>query len=115
MQGFESVEEPGGGTWEIQNAGGAGDYSNTTWGTPPNGGWGDVTFGSLDNSTPTTSYSAHSSSNLQCSGCTWVFGGNGTTFNLGLSSSDFTIEAVQGGGDVAESILVWTAGSTCLR
>ena len=115
MQGFESVEEPGGGTWEIQGSGGPGDYSNTAWGTPPVGGWGDVTFGSLDDSTPTTSYSAQSSSNLQCSGCTWVFGGNETTFNLGASSSDFTIEAVQGGGDTAESILVWTAGSICLR
>jgi len=115
MEGFESTEAPGGGTWELEAAGGAGDFSGIAWGTTWSSGWGDMTFGSLDNATPTTSYAQFNPTRQQCDGCTWVFGGNGQLFSLGLASTSFSVEGIQGGGDVGESVLIWTAGSICWR
>ncbi len=115
LEGFESVEGPASGTWEIDDQSGPGNRVDDPWGSLPSTGWGDVTFGSLDNNTPTASYADESTTTRQCSECTWTFDGNGTIYDVGTSTTDFTIAAIQAGSDVGEDILVWTSGYIWVR
>lgn len=89
--------------------------SSPTYQTSTNGycGCGDVAFGSLNNSTPTTSfYNEGQTSGLVTE--TASFGANNEIFDLSINSNDFTIRPLDSGTQ-NENIYPWYSGYIFVR
>lgn len=122
FDGFTSVETTSPtGTWDMGPVGSGSSAVALGWGGTNSSGWGDVGFGSADNSAPTVSYWSANSASQSTNGQTFTFNANidaGTRlprYDTGRSSTVLRIGATQTGGDDGEAILVWTAGHIFVR
>ena len=102
LEGFQYEDGPSSGSWDV----GTEDLTQHGWSATTDGSVGDIAFGSRDLPRPTVSYtSAGQSRYTSCVGCRLTFLGNGTTYDLGQTSTDFTIRLREGGGQVEDVYL----------
>ncbi|MFN3203052.1 MAG: fibrinogen-like YCDxxxxGGGW domain-containing protein [Bradymonadia bacterium] len=113
LENFQVVDGPSSGSWDMGPSGSP-NLTNHNWSTTHDG-WGDIAFGSMDNATPTTSFVDEGiADNTSCTGCTRTFPANGQIYNLGISSSNFTIRGTESGGQF-EDVYIWTNGYIYVR
>ena len=89
-------------------------FKQTSWKVANYNCVGDISFGSSDNSGPTTSFARFEKSDWSCSSCTRKFGGGSKIFSLGKTSKGFRI----GWGETCgayEGWYPWWSGSIMLR
>ena len=79
---------------------------------PANSGWGDIAFGSVDTTRPTTSYTEEGvHSQITNNNITFP---NSNIFSLGISSEIFSIRTTESGGE-NEDLYIWHSGYVFVR
>jgi len=102
FSGLQYEDGPSSGSWDV----GTENLTQKDWATLSGNSVGDIAFGSRDLARPTVSFtSAGQARYTSCVNCRLTFLADRQVFSLGQVSTDFTIRASEGGGQIEDVYL----------